>query len=625
MYGDWNSDVRVLSDNWRPGKKLAIEVSLNLSSSLLSNMASQNIPVDEIMMLVTSERCFDANGWQRLPADENMSTLLTPTGLANEGGSKGAISKHTGSRYLNPVDQLIKLPVSKLQQNGDSRQADFSLEFTLPDDIPPGIYRLRFDFGVTANKRNFSLNGEGFADRQKEAQNLSLVYSPPITCSGNDVNGRAIDAKAIKPRIYWVLLSQYNSNGSRGVVAEEDTGHYALSNRNIIPDEAILPLYNDAGKVNSYNLEPAFYADMIDKQRNIPWDGNSGELSIQITDPSGQTTDLGTAPFKGVKGQWLTTENPQFTAWKPGGYGLYTAHVSGWAADKWGNRYYGGGTYRFWIARRMTMATATFQGMSYPVGSRYGRDIGFNPAVPADVTVKVDLYPRSDPAKVKSLTYGGKATEGGVFGAVQGMKPFILDTAGEYHAHILASYTDTEGNLWVCSMRHAGVVYPEDAMLVAHGKKLKVKDKLVDRGETHEEGYIEPGDNFRHLQHINFPYNRGDALLIASEGQGADKIEPVLTYELKGDGQPYDPRLQSIGSTNIRITTLNGLSPHLYPEYITDFAYYYAAAPRPGFSSRFLVGEDGVRAPYWPTSATNFGGQIGASNNGDHPGDWNYR
>ena len=33
----------------------------------------------------------------------------------------------------------------------------------------------------------------------------------------------------------------------------------------------------------------------------------------------------------------------------------------------------------------MTMATATFQGMAYPVGNRYGRDIGFAPAVPADV------------------------------------------------------------------------------------------------------------------------------------------------------------------------------------------------------------------------------------------------
>lgn len=47
----------------------------------------------------------------------------------------------------------------------------------------------------------------------------------------------------------------------------------------------------------------------------------------------------------------------------------------------------------------MTMATATFQGVSYPVGTTYGRDIGFAPAVPAEVEVTATLYPNSDPAK----------------------------------------------------------------------------------------------------------------------------------------------------------------------------------------------------------------------------------
>ena len=36
---------------------------------------------------------------------------------------------------------------------------------------------------------------------------------------------------------------------------------------------------------------------------------------------------------------------------------------------------------------------------------------------------------------------------------------------------------------------------------------------------------------------------------------------------------------------------------------------------------RFIVGESIVRAPYWPVSPNSFGGQIGASANGDAPGD----
>src|SRR5450830_764122 len=188
------------------------------------------------------------------------------------------------------------------------------------------------------------------------------------------------------------------------------------------------------------------------------------------------------------------------------------------------------------------------------------------------------------------------------------MKPFVFDVPGEYHAHILATYTDAEKHLWVCRMRHAGVVYPGDGNLAAHGKMVKAHDKLVERGETNYEGYVEPNDTeFRHLDHIIFPYNGGDCLLIASEGDGANKIEPVMTYALKDNPEPYDPKLQPIGNTNVRIATSNGMSPHLYPEYITELNYYYGAGARPGFMGRFLVGEDGVRAPYWPVSATSFG------------------
>jgi len=74
-------------------------------------------------------------------------------------------------------------------------------------------------------------------------------------------------------------------------------------------------------------------------------------------------------------------------------------------------------------------------------------------------------------------------------------------------------------------MRHVGVVSPEDGRLIAHGKKLQVGAQFVDRGDTHAEGFEAPNDEFSNLEHINFPYWSGDALLIASEGQGANKIE----------------------------------------------------------------------------------------------------
>lgn len=619
--GDWSASIYLSRGYLQPNTPLTINVELTLSSQWRSAILQAEGTPSDYLLLITSERIFDAQGWMRLPGDERMSTLITPTGIAIEGGSSGAISKHAGSRYKNPLEELLTIPAQQLQLTGNDAKISFSAKPLIPQDIPPGIYRLRFDFGVIINKKRRNLSNEGFANRPREAAELSLLYSQPLLCSNLDIQGKHVDAATIVPRMHWVLLGRYNSNGYQGIVADEDKTHFALSSRNIIPDEVILPLYQGNGTKIAYNLEPSFPVSTIDKQRNLPLNHASGELSLQLIDPSGQKIDLGTAPFIKDQGGWPTTGNPAFTAWKPEKYGRYTVIAKGWIADRWGNQYHGGGSYHFWIAKRMTMGTATFQGMSYPVGTRYGRDIGFSPAVPADVNVKVDLYPSSEPARKKSLSYGGKASAGGTFGPAQGMKPFILDAPGEYHGQITATYTDSDGHLWVCSMRHAGVVYPEDTMLEAHGKKLKIGDQFVDRGETRSEGYVEANDNFRHLEHINFPYQQTDSLLIASEGQGANKIEPVLTYALKHSNIPYEKNLNSIGATNLRMTTFNGLSPHLYPEYITDWAYYYAAAPRPGLSSRFLVGEDGVRAPYWPTSTSNFGGQIGASSNGDFPGD----
>jgi hypothetical protein len=142
----------------------------------------------------------------------------------------------------------------------------------------------------------------------------------------------------------------------------------------------------------------------------------------------------------------------------------------------------------------------------------------------------------------------------------------------------------------------------------------------VDRGDTHREGIDNPDSGPRALEHVNYPYNARDVLLIASEGNGANKIEPVLTYA-RPEAEPEDAKVAPIGATNAIIQTSNGYPAHMFPEYITSLEYYYAAAPRPGFVSRFLVGENGVRAPYWPTSRTDFGGQIGASPGGDRPGD----
>ena len=134
-----------------------------------------------------------------------------------------------------------------------------------------------------------------------------------MRASGYHVSSRWVDASTIQPRIPWVLLD-YNSNGYRSVVADEDSSHFALSSRNIIQDEVILPRYDEKGNPLSYSLEPQFPADTIEARSALPWDATKGELSLQVTVPDGKTVDLGTWQFLGKSGQWPTTKKPAITA-----------------------------------------------------------------------------------------------------------------------------------------------------------------------------------------------------------------------------------------------------------------------------------------------------------------------
>jgi hypothetical protein len=621
-FGEWKGAISVSPGVWSPGQELRVKASLQITKGHLERMAAAGCPVEKVVMLLTAERTFDAGGWMRLASDEGMSTLITPTGLAIEGGNPGAVTDRFGNYpFKSPVDELVELDPSALVTPWDLTTGVFVTKPTLPADLPPGLYRLRVDFGVKCNGRHLDLNAAGFASRHAYDW-ATYMYSSIFPASGKDVSGADVDATRIQARIPWVLFADHNSNGYRGVVADEDKARFALSPRHIIPDEVVLPLYHRGGdSVVSYSLEPTFPMDGIDERSNIPWDWTRGEMSLEIEAPDGTRTSQPPTPIVGMNEKGPTTGNPAFTSWKPPGYGRYTVRLTGWIADKSGRRYEGGGTYRFWIAKRMTMATATFQGMAYPVGYRYGRDIAFSPAVPADVTIAATLYPNSkydsDSNPAHTVVSSGKATAGGVFGAAQGMNQLVLDAPGEYHATILATYQEPgpEGHLWVCVMRHAGVVYGADTPIVARGKKLHVGDAWVARAATGREG------SRSSLDHIDFPYNSGDVLLIASEGEGANKIEPTLVVERAGEPLEWGWPLAGIGRSNLFIRTSNGYSPHLYPEYITDWQYYYAAAARPGFVPRFLVGESNVFAPYWPTSPNGFGGQIGTGHNGDLPGD----
>ena len=620
--GNWTGNVVYSPLSWMASTKVSLGISVNVSKEVLTSFRASNLRMDNSCVLVTVERDYDSQGNQRTPWDNTVSTILTPSGLPIEGGGSATISRYNSYTRRSPVDVMIEVPYSTFIVTNDTGWASGSLygSFTLPNNLPPGIYRLRLDFGFRAGSKYIDFNNATIGTRPTYLNSISCLYSNPILASGWNVNGAWVDASQIIRKPYWDLLWDYNSNGYRGVVAIENQKSVAISPRSMIHDAVVLPKVDVNGNLISYNIEPNFLLDNDNTQRNIPMNYRSGQWTVKVTLPNGTLLNLGTANFTTQRGNGVTTQNSTFTAWKPPVYGNYSIEAYGWILDAWGNRYQGGGNYTFWIGNRLTVATATFQGMPYNVGNRYGRDLAFNPPVPANVTMKAQLFLNSDPNNVTTVVSSGVATMGGIWGAAQGMVPLSFPAPGEYFGTVTATYVDPGGVLWVAAMAHAGVVYPTNSSIVAHGKKLQLQNgTLVDRGQTKIEGYTAPNGTL-YLQHINFPYNFSDVLEIASEFQGSNKIEPVLSYNNATNATAYDPNIQGIGHTNIVTKTSNNLCPEMFPEFITNLQYFYGAAAQPGFNARFIVAYDYTRAPYWPTSNTNFGGQYGASNNGDMPG-----
>ena len=272
----------------------------------------------------------------------------------------------------------------------------------------------------------------------------------------------------------------------------------------------------------------------------------------------------------------------------------------------------------------MTLATATFQGMPYPVGSTYGRDTQFNPAVPADVPVTASLYPDSSAARVRTThVLPARPRPAGLFGAAAGHE---VVPAGRARRVPRAGCSRPTPTLKATS-GSARCATPASSTRsrrpsIARGKKIRSERKYVDRGETKLRGLPRAERRRTTSHHITFPYLAGDVLLIAAEGYGREQGRAGAHVPDAGDTsavghEPERRRHARTCASRPRTATRRTCIPSTSPR----SEYYYGAAPRPGFMGRFLVGESNVRAPYWSVSPNSFGGQIGASPNGDAPGD----
>src|SRR4029079_18680246 len=130
--------------------------------------------------------------------------------------------------------------------------------------------------------------------------------------------------------------------------------------------------------------------------------------------------------------------------------------------------YRGGGTYEIWAARPLDLETAVVPGAPFETGNVFSPSLLVQPGVPADVTVRLQIYPNSDAGNVVVHEVSGRANRFGAFTPLQGFPPFTQP--GEYRVDIFARYTDSTGVMWAGTATWGNVIETPNSPLVTHGR-----------------------------------------------------------------------------------------------------------------------------------------------------------
>ena len=182
--GTGQHTLRLLHRHGLQAQKSGLQLPSIISDELLSNFKLTYPRVDNACLLLTAERDFDPVGYQHTPWDEQVSTILTPAGLPIEGGGSAAISSYTGYTQKTPVDVMVEVPIANfpLDNSGQLHSGKFLTNFTLPQNLPPGIYRLRLDFGFKSGSSRYNFNSDGISNKTQRLKQCFMRFLATYTC-----------------------------------------------------------------------------------------------------------------------------------------------------------------------------------------------------------------------------------------------------------------------------------------------------------------------------------------------------------------------------------------------------------------------------------------------------------
>lgn len=622
--GTWHAWGRIDRLAYSAGETLYLEMQVALQAPAMpGDGTGLRLGADLWLEPVT------VNGAQTIatPATGNgWSGTLTPSGLPVENVDSAIWLGDTTAQKLTITDGTLT----------------FALRWALPlaADIPPGLYALSLTGyaavpGLHQSWGASGLLGSGTGIDVPQAR-LPLIVQ--------------IGGAGAEQRLIWSLFQdQPSSSGARGVLPQEDAGRVAVTGRVAYGGGVyVLPRVNVAGEPIAYPLEPylpallgnSFYQAVPPL---IPFAFDSGELTVSVTRPDGTQDDLGSVPI--VQNRLgtaeriesaafgadspldiyrLTTLDPRLTAYTFPQDGLYRITLTGTLRDIWGHTYTGGGTYEVWAAEPLQMLPGVLPGTPFEVGDVFNPALTVTPAFPAEVNLRLTVYPLDGrPPQTREVT--GTANRHGHFFPAPDAEAWVIDTPGEYVADITARYTDGLGRLWMGTVRGAGVIASPEGRLVARGGRWLAGQPAEDRlawymveNRAPEVFLLNPAARMR------WPYHSGDVLWVPDgrgrlqaglrltdpDGAYAAWLRARLATWTDSDGNSFDVLANE---DELPVQTLNG-----------NRAYAYLSAVRPGVTARSMIlgGEGPTLARYGWTPDDPYNYQRGVGVNGDLPGDY---
>ena len=561
------------------------------------------------------------------------STFVTPTGLLIE---------REGQPWATGLGQFRNIPLVKTTTTRAEAEVDLTL--TLPPDLPAGYYRPFLAFNFPNMPTEEPLSPDRLETRQEDQGLLVL----PIIKVGN----------LAASRLHWALLLDTLSNGSRGVIAEEDAYRFGIAQRILTQSDAfVIPRLGAAsGQPLTYRLEP--FAPTVSlgvgsgghapNSPRIPFQFPSGSLTVRIDHPDGTETVLGPAPFvqsrvkslvddqgrlfDGGGGHLhhiyqLSTLDPRFDVTFAQD-GLHVITVEGTIDDIWGNTWIGGGTYEVHVGRVLALDTSVLPGTHFEVGDSFNPGLVVSPPVTAEVEVWVQHVPHSDISQLEERVIRGRTNRFGYFQPAG--NSVVFEQPGEYRVDITARGRDAQGQLWMGSRTWGGVVAPVDPPIVAHGRRgIDNQDTIGPQWFTRDQLDLPPPPS----GHVHLPFQSGDVQWLENQDSAIPLVsfhDPSrqLTTLLRQRGGESVSRLGAgsfaervvVGETPLFSSRPDGIDPFLDPTKVDLWAYSYRSVQRPLVRVREEIGEENIVNPYWRFDE-QYANQIGVGKHGDLPGE----